>query len=357
MANIKKTEYGTWRARVSYQVNGKQKFKSKQGFETKKEAQNWANNAEIELNSDTKADYSQLKLSDYFENWVNTYKNDMSFATQYQYKNTLETIEKYIPNAMLSTFTRTNFQEFINIFGADHSKETVSKRKNHISQSLRDAFADGLIDKDPTIRIKLVGLPGKTEEEKYLQVPELIKLNNYVKSKLSPDSFVNQNDNKTYLAIYIAIHTGMRFGEIIALEDTDVDFENKTISVNKAIGQDKHVKSTKTDSSNRVITVDDDLLSILKPIKGRIANISNYAVSKTMKKSEDFLGIKKVTFHALRHSHGSLLLSKGIDVKYVSKRLGHKNISTTLSIYTHLLDNQKNLEERKADNIFNSDFK
>ncbi|CAH1853918.1 site-specific integrase [Convivina intestini] len=352
MATYTKTQGGKYRARVSVKENGKYKQISKQGFRTKKEAILWASEIESGYVDRVKNKYESMLLSDYFETWSDTYKSKMESATQYQYQNTLDNIIKYLPDVKLLDFTRTDFQNFINEFGKDHSKETVAKRKNHISQALEDAYADGIIKNNPTIRIQLVGTPGKSAYDKFLEDKELIKLDRYVKKKL-----IQYPHSKSYLSIYISIHTGMRIGEIMALQSDDIDFKNKTISVNKALDQYRHVKSTKTESSNRVISVDDDLLDELKGIDGPIADVSNYGAGKILKKAIKELGIKPVSFHALRHSHGSLLLSQGVDIKYVSARLGHKNISTTIDVYTHLLNSQKESEEEKTQQIMSSVFK
>lgn len=351
MANIVKTEAGTWRARASITVDGKRKQPSKQGFKTKREAQLWVSRIESESEESVKDKYEDVLLSDYFEKWVETYKENLEDATIYQYQNTLDNINKYLPKTRLVEFTRSDFQNFINEFGKTHSKETVAKRKNHITQCLKDAYADGILDKDPTVRIQLTGSNGKPASEKFLEADELVKLDHYTRQKLEQYPHAS-----SYLAIYIAIHTGMRVGEIMALTSDDIDFKNKTISVNKAINQFGNIKSTKTESGDRVITVDDSLLDELKGIDGPVANVSNYGVSKTLKKAIKFLGIKDISFHALRHSHGSLLLSKGVDIKYVSKRLGHKNISTTIDIYTHLLNSQRQTEDEKTLNIMTSIF-
>lgn len=351
MATFHKTTAGKYRARVSVKENGKYKQISKQGFRTKKEAVIWAAELEAGYTDQLQNKYENMLLSDYFETWVDTYKSKMEAATQYQYQNTLDNIIKYMPDATLIDFTRTDFQNFINEFGKDHSKETVAKRKNHISQALEDAFADGIIKNNPTIRIQLTGTDGKSASEKFLEKDELIKLDHYIKNKLATYPHA-----KSYLAIYISIHTGMRIGEIMALQSDDIDFEKKTISVNKALDQYRHVKSTKTESSNRIISVDDDLLNELTGIEGPIADISNYGAGKALKAAIKELDIKPVSFHALRHSHGSLLLSQGIDIKYVSSRLGHKNISTTINVYTHLLSSQKESEEEKTQRIMMSIF-
>lgn len=352
MASIKRAKSGKWRARVSFQVNGKQEFQSKQGFDTKKQATIWASKIELLKKSNNIEQLADKKVSDYFEEWVDIYKSGMEYATQYQYQNTLDNIKKYMPNVRMKDFTRTIFQNFINEFGTDHSKETVSKRKNHISQCMRDAFADGVIKKDPTIRIQLTGKPGKSEDDKFLELDDFVALTRYVEHELDSSEY----ENKSYLAIYIALHTGLRFGEVIALTSDDVDFKNKTISVNKAYDQKHHLKSTKTESSNRTVPVDNALLSRLSGIEGSYCDISNYAVSKTLKKCIGALDIKKVTFHGLRHTFGSVLLTAGVDVKFVSWYLGHKNITTTINIYTHVLNSLKKKEGQKAVSVFSDNF-
>ena len=65
------------------------------------------------------------------------------------------------------------------------------------------------------------------------------------------------------------------------------------------------------------------------------------------------LGIKPITLHGLRHTHASLLISKGIDVAYVSERLGHSNVTITQNTYFHLLANERQTEAQKALSLLN----
>ena len=74
--------------------------------------------------------------------------------------------------------------------------------------------------------------------------------------------------------------------------------------------------------------------------------ISNAAVNKTLGKLCDVLNTDKRTSHSLRHTHCSFLLSQGISIYYISKRLGHKNIDTTLKHYSHLLEDQYKTESK-----------
>lgn len=62
--------------------------------------------------------------------------------------------------------------------------------------------------------------------------------------------------------------------------------------------------------------------------------------------------LKQITFHALRHTHATLLIFNGENIKVISERLGHKNISTTLDTYTHVMEDMKNSTADLLDNIF-----
>ena len=76
---------------------------------------------------------------------------------------------------------------------------------------------------------------------------------------------------------------------------------------------------------------------------------SNSAVNKLLKSIERRLNFNtNYTFHSLRHSHVSFLISQGIDIFYISKRIGHKDISVTQRVYSHLLDITSKKEANKA---------
>ncbi|MDF7636964.1 tyrosine-type recombinase/integrase [Leuconostocaceae bacterium ESL0958] len=342
MASISKSKAGTYRVRAQVKVEGKIKQISKQGFKTKKEAKTWADLHELGIESSSKK--ADQFLSDYFENWYMTYKSDKELATVYQYDNTLKTIKKYLPNVILSEFNRDMFQKFVNQFGEDHSRETVAKRKNHITQALTDAYADGLIMRNPTVRIEMAGNDGKDKKLKFLEADEFERLDQYVKNRLKFDS---------YLAIYIAMHTGARFSEIMALTSDDIDFENHTIAINKSLDKNGNVKSTKTKFSKRVIIVDSSLLHALKDKSGVILSVTSNGVNKTLKTALKELDCKLISFHDLRHSHTSILLSKGVSLSYVSERLGHSSTVVTQRVYSHLLDVNRKTEEEKTIDIFN----
>lgn len=115
----------------------------------------------------------------------------------------------------------------------------------------------------------------------------------------------------------------------------------------------KAFKSTKTESSNRVIKVNSKLLGYLKDLKANgttmvFQNVlgtipTSPALNKCLRSIMKECGIKKqgFHFHSLRHVHVAYLLGKGVDIYAISKRLGHSNITVTLNAYSYLIEEYK----------------
>lgn len=115
----------------------------------------------------------------------------------------------------------------------------------------------------------------------------------------------------------------MRFAEIIALQRKDFDFKSNTINICKTWGYtssfEEGEKKTKTETSNRIIKMDKTLLNI-----------------------------DEISIHGLRHTHASILFYKGISVQYISERLGHADVDTTIRIYTHLIKELREEDEKNT---------
>ena len=168
-----------------------------------------------------------------------------------------------------------------------------------------------------------------------------------------------RSDYTTRYIILFSMYTGARFGECLGLTWDCVDFENEKIRIEK--GFDYHFTNDftegKTKSSKRTIDVSIKLLNWLKELPQDhsfvFERVSNNAVNKSLQKALVRAKIKKqVTFHALRHTHASILLSKGVQLLTVSKRLGHADPNITLQTYAHVLDEMKDSESDKIKQIF-----
>ena len=169
-------------------------------------------------------------------------------------------------------------------------------------------------------------------------------------------------------AFILDINTGLRIGELIALDWKDVNFQEKTISVHKTAvmiqNRDKNgepvkgvsqiiQESPKTSKSIRTVTLNEKALAALKRLKERAGNSPYVFPTQTgarlvMPSLEKQYGnvashcdIKDTSFHSLRHTFATRLFERGADVKDVSTLLGHASISITYNTYIHVIESRK----------------
>lgn len=180
-------------------------------------------------------------------------------------------------------------------------------------------------------------------------------------------------DTYIYTPILIAAMTGVRVGELCGIRWCDVDLENGYININNQVIQDKTSKELilssilKTSTSKRSISIPKILIKNLELIRNKISpneydfvvlnrqntmcNPRNISMEFT-KKVAKYPDIKQISIHSLRHTHATLLIFNGENIKVISDRLGHKDISITLNTYTHIMDDMKKDTAALLNNIF-----
>ncbi len=167
------------------------------------------------------------------------------------------------------------------------------------------------------------------------------------KSASAKDEQIAKSCSHIWLFPFIAIYTGMRKGEILALNWRDIDFDNDFIYVTKSVAHDgdrPFIKQTKTEAGERIVP-------LLKPLKEELLKIEkrekdNFVISDDGKhpltnrryitlfsKFKDQTGME-CTAHQLRHSFATIAFECGVPAKTVQEILGHKQLSTTMDIYT-----------------------
>ena len=177
------------------------------------------------------------------------------------------------------------------------------------------------------------------------------KLTNYVLENLT-----NRN-----IGLLISLYSGLRIGELCALQWNDIDFKKNILSVNKTIQRvyikDKDnniskviITTPKTKNANREIPINKEFLELLRKLKTKgddyiITGSSKYLEPRTYRKYFNKVlkqvKIKQFNFHSLRHTFATNCISLGVDYKTVSELLGHANVNITLNLYVHPRLSQK----------------
>ena len=226
------------------------------------------------------------------------------------------------------------------------SKATLEKLSNIVSAIMQKAYEWELIESNPCnkIRIKYDNLQSEIDKNKKYGIKKE-QITSYTKEeyKIVLQRLSNESD-PFRLFIESALKTGMSKEELLGLKWTDFDIENKTLSVKsvRLMHKGSYIeKQPKAHSRLRSIVIPDSLVLSLSQYKNGSdfifdkinPNSINSSWSKFCKKNN----IRKIRIHDLRHTHATLLLAQGVDIKTISQRLGHSNISITMNTYTDVL--------------------
>ena len=197
------------------------------------------------------------------------------------------------------------------------------------------------------------------------------KISKYEMKILPPEqikSYLTAADQRGVLPMfYLELISGLRKGELVALQWTDLDIENKTISVSKQAGRNSagepDITRPKTENSIRKISIPQDAVDLLvaehqkhpsnpwmfpSPKTGEMYHPDS--VVNIHKKILKDAGLEHLRFHDLRHTFATLALQNGVDVKTVSSMLGHFDAGFTLRTYTHVT---RQMQESAAEKMGN----
>ena len=227
----------------------------------------------------------------------------------------------------------------------------------------------GAVSSNPAIQVFSPKLKKRAKKKiKYFDNDELKKFLAYLDT-LKPTP---TNNRRTTLYRFL-LATGLRIGEALALNWSDINFNEMTVSVNKTIVQsmksaDKIQNSTKTSESERIVTLDNSTISFLKDwrkcqssnnitlLDSLIFSYEGHSYTyaseighliKHFNKAE----VTNIGFHGFRHTHASLLMNNDVNPKEIQKRLGHADYSITMNTYSHLAKSKEKETAEKFSSI------
>ena len=404
---IHKRSANSYEVKYSYKdATGTSKRKSKY-FKTRAEAESFRLEIANEIRSGNYKDAGSLTVGGWCKFWFETYNNNIRPSTKSNYEGYINNqIIPHIGEKKLENLSVNDLQVFFNTIkvhgntksDAPLSDKTVKNIYRMLHCCLEQAVTNDLIRKNFCDGIELPSQDIK-EEARVLNKEEREKLiyaldncnalitsknEHYRREKISIRYDVDSLGYR--YAVYTALYTGARIGEVMALQWKDIDFDNNTICIRKSLGRYKDysenpksktvlaVGDTKTDDSRRFVPMAAKLKEKLLEHKSSqaelindlsdtfvnegyvFANISGKPVeSRTIqdffKKILKLADVADGNFHCLRHTFTTKWMESQRDVKTLSAILGHSSATKlTLEVYAHAL------EEHKAEQMLGFDY-
>ena len=289
-----------------------------------------------------------LRFYEALDNYINQKSNDWKEYTHQGIKGRAKRIKDIFADLKLKEITTEELQDYVDEWQKQFSTNTI---KSYIVLIMSVLKKNGFRIGSPKIK-------NYTPKKIFYSNEEIEKISQY----FMKSSKIKHN----HLAIPIAMYTGLRIGEILALQWMDVDLNRKLISVSKnaehIYGKGSILQTPKTESSIREVAIPNQLYDILiKFAPQKDEDWDNFVTSnskkpqgnRTASKCAERLFVKIFVefkgFHAFRHSYATNMLESGVNTKVVSDLLGHSNISTTLNIYSHT---SNDLKKECVDKVF-----
>ena len=340
MTAFKNKERGTWTAKFYFtDWTGKRKQKKKEGFATKKEALEFENDFLNSCENTSNITFKHL-VKEYIQDCESRLK-----PTSMRTKRTViyKKILPYFENMNISDITVYHIRKWQNelITSEEHFSETYLKAL-HCQLSAIFNFATKFygLKSNPA---SICGTMGKRNAD---------SMQFWTKQEF--DTFIRAVEDKpvSKTIFNLLFYSGMRKGEMLALTLNDFNFNSNTVSITKnyaRIDSKDIIQTPKTDKSIRTVTLPKQILEMVKEYSQtlygyepnqRLFPIGVNYLYKEMKRGCDISNVKRIRIHDLRHSHASLLIEMGVSPLLISERLGHQDIQTTLSIYSHLYPNK-----------------
>lgn len=352
--HVRQRKNGKWECSLplGYGLDGKKRRMTKSGFETKEEAEQGLIKMAYEVGQHMVVKHSDESLYNYLRYWLDAESDNYEPSWL---KNLFGYLENYIGpeigNVKLSGLNAGYIEKLYKALrNQGKSPQTIKHVHNMLSKALSKAAKQKLIAANP---VKDVTPPKVTRSarKRNLNVWTMEELQTFLRIA---------RESRWYIAFLLAAYTGARQGEILAIRWENINFAKNRLTIDSSISRDMKgykVGDPKTDSSYRDIIlpqhVMDELLKhkerkhekderlfnrpkdfVVRTWKGTFVSQRNFA--REWYRLLDLSGLPKIRFHDLRHTHATLLLESGVNVKAVSARLGHASSKVTLDIYSHV---------------------
>lgn len=333
-----KTRGRLWMA--YYKRNGRQVVR--RGFRTAYLAENWRSQAMADgVHTET-----TVTVEQWLTQWLDRHRQSIRPSTYERYEGSIRLwIVPYIGYLRLGALSHEHIEEMHQeALDAELSPYTIRRNHTPLRYALDTAVRDGLIPHNPASVVNLPSI-NKRAIEPFTYEEQLAFL-------------AGNRGHRLYPVYYVALHTGLRLGEIMALRvGQDIDLETRSIHVRQTRRGKVSGPPKSRGSRRRVIlgaSTADILVDVLRDMRaGDLVFPWNTGyVTRSMPAACKRAGTKRVRFHDLRHTHASLLLAAGANIHAVSARLGHASVGFTLQVYGHLMPGMDEALADATDAVF-----
>ena len=339
---------GNWYA--VYRDGGTQKWERAGG--SKRRAEKLLAKRISQIDDGTYQEIEKILFEKYSAIWLADYAKISVKKSTY---NSYETIVRLHLNPrfgkqFLNRISTADIQKFVSekITKENLTPKSVVNFLVPLKEMFKHAVAWGYIKRDPSLYVKR---PRVEMEEMDFFTPEELRI------------FLGNVNPNHYALFLTAVMTGMRRGELLALQWGDIDWNSDQISIRRSIYKGEFV-NPKSKNAIRRIVISPILRQALEQHRligrksefdlifpneiGLPLNPENL-IKREFHSALDRAGLRRIRFHDLRHSYASILISQGENIKFIQSQLGHSSAKTTLDRYGHLMLNLENDAARRLD--------
>ena len=331
-------------------------------YGTKKEARMREFELKIQLKEGSYIKKTNMTVEDLSKEYLRIQKEILSPKTYINYEHRMVIINEHLGYFKLQDLNTKVIENFYNYMRKDYvsarggklSPTTIQHYYNIINNMLSQAVRWEYISHNPNERI---AKPKRTKPNIQCYSPEEV-------DKLL--EALKQEPIKYQAIIMLALDLGCRRGEITGLTWDDIDFNTGKVTINKttqyAYGK-IYEKGTKTENSNRVNFISKTTLNVLRKHQKEQMERKMLLGSKWINTNRVFTtdnggnmhpdtptklldhviskyNLKRITFHGLRHTSISLMISKGVQSQIISRKVGHSSVQITDRIYSHFFEDE-----------------